>query len=140
MNAFVDTNVLVYAADETLQADRKRWIARELLRTPGLRISVQVLNEFIASARHPRKLALSQTAEQDWLASWLRMSVIPLSLNLFVEALRVHQQYHFSHWDSLIVSAALASGSTVLYTEDLQHGQIIEGMEIINPFHEESKS
>jgi predicted nucleic acid-binding protein len=140
MNAFVDTNVLVYAADETLLADRKRLIARELLRTPGLRISVQVLNEFIASARDPGKLALSPTAEQDWLASWLRMSVIPLSLNLFVEALRIHQRYHFSHWDSLIVSAALAAGSSVLYTEDLQHGQILESMEIINPFHEESKS
>jgi predicted nucleic acid-binding protein len=137
MNAFVDTNILVYAADETMQAERKRMIARELLRAPRLRISVQVLNEFVASARHPRKLALSQTAEQDWLAAWLRMTVTPLSLNLFVEALRIHLRYHFSHWDSLIVSAALASDSSILYSEDLQHGQVIEGMEIINPFHEE---
>ncbi|MEX1115746.1 MAG: PIN domain-containing protein [Akkermansiaceae bacterium] len=137
MNAFVDTNILVYAADETMQAERKRMIARELLRAPRLRISVQVLNEFVASARHPRKLALSQTAEQDWLAAWLRMTVTPLSLNLFVEALRIHLRYHFSHWDSLIVSAALASNSSILYSEDLQHGQVIEGMEIINPFREE---
>ncbi len=136
-NAFVDTNILVYAADETAQADRKRVIARELLRTSGLWISVQVLNEFIASARHPRKLALSQTAEQDWLAAWLKMAVHPLSLSLFSEALRLHQRYHFSHWDSLIISAALAANCPVLYSEDLQHRQTIEELEIINPFREE---
>ena len=137
MNAFVDTNVLVYAADETVQADRKRTVARELLRSPGLRISVQVLNEFVASARHPGKLALSEAAEQDWLTSWLRMQVAPLTLSLFSEALRIHEKYKFSHWDSLILSAALSSDCTVLYSEDMQHGQIIEGMEIINPFREE---
>ena len=136
-NAFVDTNILVYAADETAQADRKRVIARELLRTPGLRISVQVLNEFVASARHPRKLALSLAAEQDWLSAWLRMAVLPLSLSLFSEALRIHQRYQFSHWDSLILAAALASNCPVLYSEDLQHGQNIEELEIINPFREE---
>lgn len=137
MNAFVDTNVLVYAADETVQADRKRAVARELLRRPRLWISVQVLNEFVASARHPKKLALSQAAEQDWLASWFRMEVTPLSVRLFSEALRLHQKFQFSHWDSLIVATALSLECSVLYTEDMQHGQIIEGLEIINPFREE---
>ncbi len=136
MNAFVDTNILVYAADETVQAERKRTVARELLRTPRLRISVQVLNEFIASARNPKKLALSEAAEQDWLASWLRMEVSPLSLSIFSQALRIHERYKFSHWDSLIIASALSMKCPVLYTEDMQHGQIIEGLEIINPFRE----
>jgi len=137
MNALVDTDVLVYAADETVQADRKRTVAWKLLRSPGLRISVQVLNEFVASARHPGKLAPTQAAEQDWLTSWFRMPVTPLSLSLFSEALRIHEKYKFSHWDSLILSAALSLDCTVLYYEDMQHGQFIEGMEIINPFREE---
>lgn len=55
-NAFVDTNILVFAADESTPKDRKTVIALELLRQPGLRFSVQVLNEFVASARHPGKL------------------------------------------------------------------------------------
>jgi len=133
-NAFVDTNILVYAADETVESSRKREIARDLLRTPGLRLSVQVLNEFIASARNPKKLDLSWEAEQDWLSYWLRMPAAPVTLGLFNEALRIHEGYRFSHWDSLILAAALASKCQVLYTEDLQHGQIIEGLEIINPF------
>jgi predicted nucleic acid-binding protein len=133
-NAFVDTNILVYAADESIDASRKRAIARELLRTPALRISVQVLNEFIASARNPAKLDLSREAEADWIKGWLRMSVAPLTLGLFVEAIRIHQAFQLSHWDSLIVATALSLNCPVLYSEDMQHGQIIESLEIINPF------
>ncbi|PAW66323.1 MAG: hypothetical protein B9S30_08425 [Verrucomicrobiia bacterium Tous-C5FEB] len=135
-NAFVDTNVLVYAADESLGASRKRKIARELLRTPDLQISVQVLNEFISSARNPKKLGLSREAESDWLQGWLAMSVAALTPGLFMEGVRIHRTFQLSHWDSLIVASALSLHSPVLYTEDLQHGQIIEGLEIINPFRE----
>jgi len=133
-NAFVDTNILVYAADESLDAGRKRTIAHELLRTANLRISVQVLNEFIASSRNPGKLGLSRVAEDDWLKGWLKMTVASLTPAHFIEAIKIHHQYQFSHWDSLIVATALSLKCPVLYSEDMQHGQIIEGMEIINPF------
>jgi predicted nucleic acid-binding protein len=133
-NAFVDSNILVYAADESVGAERKRLIARELLRTPNLQISVQVLSEFIASARHPRKLALSLESEKDWLAAWLKLTVTALTTTLFVEAIRIHHEYQLSHWDSLIVATALSLKCPALYSEDMQHGQIIEGLEIINPF------
>jgi len=136
-NAFVDTNVLVYAADESVGASRKRMIARELLRTPDLRISVQVLNEFISSARNPKKLGLSRESESDWLKGWLAMSVATLTPALFIEAVRINREFQLSHWDSLIVATALSLKSPILYSEDMQHGQIIEGMEIINPFREE---
>lgn len=135
-NAFVDTNVLVYAADESVGASRKRKIARELLRTPDLQISVQVLNEFISSARNPKKLGLSRVSESDWLKGWLAMSVATLTPALFMEAVRIHREFQLSHWDSLIVATALSLNSPILYSEDMQHGQIIEGLEIINPFRE----
>ena len=136
-NAFVDTNVLVYAADESVEANRKRVIARELLRTPDLQISVQVLNEFVASARNPGKLGLSRESENDWLKGWLAMPIATLTPGLFIESIRIHREYQLSHWDSLIVATALSLNCPALYTEDMQHGQIIEGMEVINPFHEE---
>lgn len=133
-NAFVDSNILVYAADQSTTSDRKRLIARELLRTPNLQISVQVLSEFVASARHPKKLALTLDAEKDWLAAWLKLSVTSLTPALFIEAIRIHHEYHLSHWDSLIVATALSLKCPAIFTEDLQHGQVIEGMKIINPF------
>lgn len=135
-NAFVDINVLVYAADESVGASRKRKIARELLRTPGLRISVQVLDEFVASARSSGKLGLSRESEIDWLKGWLTMSVANLNPALFMEAVRIHLEYQLSHWDRLIVATALSLNSPVLHSEDMQHGQNIEGLEIINPFRE----
>ena len=58
-HAFVDTNILVYAADETKPISRKTRIARELLLRRGLHLSVQVLNEFTVNARNPEKLNLS---------------------------------------------------------------------------------
>lgn len=133
-NAFVDSNILVYAADESLGANRKRTIARKLLRTPDLHISVQVLNEFVASARHPRKLALSTQAESDWLSAWFRLSVSTITVEMFIEAIRIHHEHQLSHWDSLIVATALSLGCSILLSEDMQHTRNIEGLEIINPF------
>jgi len=136
-NAFVDTNILVYAADESPGESRKRTIARELLRAAGLKISVQVLNEFLASARSKHKLDLSPAAEKDWLSAWLAMEVEPLTSSHFLDALRIHHTYQLSHWDSLIVATALFSQADILYSEDMQHGQLIDGIRIINPFQEE---
>ena len=51
-----------------------------------------------------------------------------------------HQRLGFSFWDALIIETALSSGSTILYTEDLQHGQVIDGLKIVNPYVESSTS
>jgi predicted nucleic acid-binding protein len=135
-NAFVDSNVLVYAADESPGSSRKREIARKLLRTPDLRISVQVLSEFVASARNPGKLDLSREAENDWLTAWLALSVADLTPALFLEAVRIHRAHQLSHWDSLILATALSLNCPVLYSEDMQHGRVIEGLKILKPFRE----
>ena len=74
-NAFVDTNVLVYAADESASDRRKTRIARELLRQRDLQLSVQVLNEFTVNARHPSKLNFTPQQENDWLSRWLLFPV-----------------------------------------------------------------
>jgi predicted nucleic acid-binding protein len=135
-SAFVDTNILVYAASETGVEDRKRRIAREITLLPQLHISVQVLNEFISVARNPRKLNLAPQQEIKWLQEWFSLTVTDLTFTAFQTALEIHLRYQLSHWDSLIVSSALGAGCGKLYTEDMQHGQIIEGLEIINPFRE----
>lgn len=133
-NAFVDTNLLVYAADEHSPADRKTVIARELLLRPNLHLSVQVLSEFVASARHPQKLNLAPEAEREWLAQWLRLPVTPLTAELFLIALEIHLRYQISHWDSLILAAAKKSDCAVLYSEDLNDGQEYDGVRVVDPF------
>jgi len=133
-NAFVDTNILVYAADESTPKDRKTVIARELLRQPGLHLSVQVLNEFIASARHPGKLNLPHERERRWLEGWLQLPVASLTEETFLRALAIHARYQISHWDSLIIAAAVESESSIVYSEDLNHGQEYAGVRVVNPF------
>ena len=135
-NAFVDTNILVYAASHSGVEGRKRSIAREITLLPQLHISVQVLNEFISVARNPKKLNLDPQEESRWLQEWLSLKIGDMTFATFESALEIHLRYQLSHWDSLIVSSALEAGCGKLYTEDMQHGQNIEGMEIINPFRE----
>lgn len=133
-NVFVDTNVLVYAADETTPLSRKSAIAREVLLLPNIHFSVQVLNEFIATARRPDKLNLSRERERRWLEAWLLRPVASLSTRTFLTALEVHVRCHLSHWDSLIVASALENNCQTIYSEDLNHGQDYGGVRVINPF------
>jgi len=132
--AFVDTNILVYAAEEILPLTGKTRIARELLRQPGLALSVQVLSEFIVSARHPQKLGLAPATESAWLGQFMRFKVAPLTPETLILALRLHSAYQTSHWDSLVLASALELGCRVLYSEDLSHGQDYDGVKVINPF------
>ncbi len=133
-NAFVDTNVLVYAADEALPLGRKTRIARELLRQRGLSLSVQVLNEFTVNARHSSKLNLGAEREQEWLSRWLLFPVVPITVETFLAAQLVHVRFQISHWDALILAAAREADCGVVYSEDLNSGQDFDGVKVINPF------
>ena len=132
--AFVDANVLVYAAEEMLPLTAKTLIARDLLRQPDLALSVQVLGEFIVSARHPQRLGLAPATESAWLGQFMQFKVASLTPDTLILALRLHAAYQTSHWDSLVLATALELGCTVLYWEDLSHGQDYDGVKVINPF------
>ena len=127
---FFDTNVLLYllSADDT-RADRA-----EALLAEGGTISVQVLNEFASVAS--RKRAMTHAEIREALAPIRALCVvIPLTLDIHEHALQLAERYGFSIYDALIVSAALDAGCDTLHTEDLQDGQIIDGvLTINNPF------
>tara|TARA_R100000027_G_scaffold26772_2_gene19430 strand:- start:6767 stop:7201 length:435 start_codon:yes stop_codon:yes gene_type:complete len=134
MSAFVDTNILIYAADKCAPIPKKTQIARELLRLPGLNLSVQVLNEFTVNARHPKKLNLNFEEELRWIECWLRFPVHALSTQTFLRARYYQQKFTLSHWDSLILASAEGAGCQRVYSEDLNVGQSYEGIEVVNPF------
>jgi predicted nucleic acid-binding protein len=127
---FFDTNVVLYllSADQA-KADR----AEELLAEGGI-ISVQVLNEFATVAS--RKLGMSWPEIREVLDQVRVVSIVePLSVETHEHGLVVAERNGLSLYDSLIVAAALLSGCSTLYSEDMQHGQIIEGqLTICNPF------
>lgn len=131
---FLDTNVLVYAHDgaDLTKRGRARELVRRLLRERNGVLSVQVLQEFFAAAT--RKLGMpSETARQHVL-TYARFDVVSLSAPDVMAAIDLHRLHQFSIWDALIVRAALNGACTTLHTEDMQTGQLVETLEIVNPF------
>ena len=131
---FVDTNVLIYLFDADAPAKQTR--ARELLREEKERlvVSVQVLGEFYVTVT--RKLAepLTPEAAAQAVDELCRFQVRTIHPGLVRAAVRRSQFSPTSYWDALIVETALDAGADVLFTEDLQDGQDIDGLRIANPF------
>lgn len=126
---FFDTNVLLYLlSEDTQKADR----AEAIIALGGV-ISVQVLNEFASVAS--RKLKMSYTEIRDSLSIIRSIcDTRALTVEIHEQGLAIAEQFGFSLYDSLIVSAALDAGCSMLYSEDMQHGQLIDSLLIHNPF------
>ncbi len=128
---FFDTNVLLYLlSDDARKADRT-----ETLLSEGGIVSVQVINEFAAVGR--RKLRLAWPEIREILATIRAVTrVEPLTLSTHDAGLDVAARYDFTLYDAMIVATALQAQCTLLYSEDMQHGQIIDTLMIRNPFRE----
>jgi predicted nucleic acid-binding protein len=129
-DCFADSNVLVYTLDKALL---KRDIAFTLWRQ-GVTVTTQVVMEFTNVCL--RKLKMSkQDAFENALNIMDGAIVKPITKDIVRLSFSISLKYGFSHWDSLVVASALQAGCTTLYSEDMQHGQVIEGkLTIINPF------
>jgi predicted nucleic acid-binding protein len=127
---FFDTNVLIYAFRED---DRRGEVARNLLARGGV-VGVEVLNEFVAVMR--RRLSMSWKDIHDALAAIRILCPSPIALNVETHetALRIAERYRYHIFDALIVASGLEASCSVLYSEDMQDGQAIEGITIRNPF------
>lgn len=137
MPGFLDTNILVYAHDGA--EPEKRAVARALvskaLETNNAVISYQVVQEFLNVARKRFQSAHTHYDLEVFLDKVLMplCAVMP-SAALYHSALSVSQETGFGFYDSLVVASALQANCSVLWTEDLQHGRTVRGMEIRNPF------
>jgi predicted nucleic acid-binding protein len=133
---FVDTNILVYAYDNT--AGQKYEIANSIvsdLWTSALGVlSTQVLQEFFVSVttKIPRPMD-AKTAKQI-VTDLLTWDVVVIDGYSVLNGVDIQVKYKYSFWDSLIIEAALKADSPLLLTEDLSDGQVIRGVTIRNPF------
>jgi predicted nucleic acid-binding protein len=129
--AFFDTNVLIYAF---ALDDPRNARAEELLASRGT-ISVQILNEFVSVAR--RKLLMSWRDVKQALDAFrvLFPSPLPMSKEMHEAALKIAERHGCGIYDALVVAAALEAGCAILFSEDFQDGQTIDGrLTIRNPF------
>ncbi len=128
----LDTNIIVYAFSSNDPRDAR---AEALLEAGGV-ISVQVLNEFVNVSRRKQGRGWNEVDEALGVLKILLDPPQPLTVELHQEAVRIARNHNFSIYDSLIVAAVLQAGCSILYSEDLQHGQVIGQMTIRNPFAE----
>ena len=130
--SFIDSNVVLYSLSKDESKQRR---ALELLASGGL-ISTQVLGEVANVMR--RKLGYEVPAIREVLLRLIGDCPLhPLAPSTVLRALDVAQRFGFSYYDSLIVAAAQEAGCSIVYSEDLQHGQVVgPGLTVVNPFLE----
>ncbi|MGH9498682.1 MAG: PIN domain-containing protein [Terriglobales bacterium] len=131
---FVDSNVLLYAVDEAnprKQATARNWRS-ELWKNRRGRVSFQVLGEFYVNAVRKRPAAREEArAEVRDLLAW---NPVITDAALLEQGWKLQDRYGLSYWDALIVAAAKVALCRYLLTEDLQAGQKLDGIEVVNPF------
>ena len=131
---FVDSNIFLHAVDD---ADpRKQQVARdwraELWKSRLGRVSFQVLNEFYVNAMRLKPGGSEQArAEVRDLLAW---SPVAVDAAVIERGWKLQDRYQISYWDSLIVAAARAASCGFLLSEDFQNGQLMDGVEVVNPF------
>lgn len=133
---FVDTNVLVYSRDASAgakQAAAHDWMAY-LWRTRRGRLSVQVLSEFYVTVTAKLQPGMdAASARRDVRALWAWRPV-QADAAVMDGAWLIQDRYGLSWWDALIVSSAQAAECPLLLSEDLQQGQDLGGVRVVNPF------
>ena len=137
-NCFVDTNILIYAADssDARRHEIAKLLVEDLWRTQTGVISTQVLQEFCYNLRRKFRppLSLADTVEQ--VSNYLTWPTVTNTVESVIAALELEAEHQLSFWDALIVRAAQVSQSNILYTEDLNHGHIFGSVRVVNPFLE----
>lgn len=131
---FFDTNIFVYSIDKYSRKKQKK--ARELIKEVAANntivISTQVLQEFYVAAT--KKLGAEPLAVKEIINSFEKFEVITITLDMIKDAIDISLLNKISFWDALIVITAESAKCSVLFTEDLNSGQVIKGVTIINPF------
>jgi predicted nucleic acid-binding protein len=132
---FLDTNIVVYAFGTTKATvpDPRIEVAEQLMMAGGA-VSVQVLNEFAQVCHRKAHLGWDRIIALLQVIKVLCGPAVPITLEIHEDAVALSRRYGFSIYDSLILAAAKRSGCTTVYTEDMQHGQIVDGVRIENPF------
>jgi predicted nucleic acid-binding protein len=131
---FLDTNIFLYCDDLTDTAKQARCIDLVLehrTQRTGV-VSLQVLQEYFHNAT--RKLGLDPILARQKVVAYSRFHVVEPSVEDVLAAIDLSRLHRTSYWDAMLVQCAIESGCTVMLTEDMNHGQVIDGVKIVNPF------
>lgn len=138
MAEFLDTNILLYAYDPSEGARHavSRDLVLELSRSKRAVVSVQVLQEFYVNAVVKILSPLSPAEGRKRLAAFSRWNVHSPIAQDVVAATTIAEDHGLSFWDAMIIRSAAVMGCEILWSEDMNHGQVVVGVEIRSPLRE----
>jgi predicted nucleic acid-binding protein len=133
---FVDTNILVYAYDD--DAGSKRQVARELLMQLWTErcgvLSTQILQEMYVTLTRKLRKPMTRAAARRLVGLYGRWHVREIRVADLQLASEIEESYQLSFWDGLVIASATSLGALEVASEDMQHGQQIGSVRIVNPF------
>ena len=132
--SFFDTNVLIYADDSSAPEKQKRAndLFIEHLQHGMAALSLQVLQEYFAVAT--QKFAIAPEIAQRRVEIFSLANVVRFDVNDVIAAIELHRLTQLSFWDALVVHAARVSGASTIFSEGFQHGGVLAGVRVLNPF------
>ncbi len=133
---FLDTNVLIYAydVDEKDKYEKAQTILRGCWEKENGTVSTQVLQEFYSAVTHKIPKPLAKRDARDVVRTYQAWPMYSITVDDIIDASELEEQLRYSFWDSLIIVAAQKVGAELLYSEDMQDGQQIGSLRIVNPF------
>lgn len=83
-----------------------------------------------------RRKYLTEAMAARWIDTLAEMPVVDVDSRLVVEGAALARRYKISYWDAALVAASQRGGADILYTEDLNHAQLYDGVRVVNPFRD----
>lgn len=135
-NVFVDTNIVVYAHDKTAGAKHitARNIILDLWENKRGCLSIQVMQEFYVAVTQKVAKPMDYTTATRIIRDLSFWQVHEPKARDIINAIDLQQRYRISFWDAMIITSAVQLGCSMIWSEDLNHGQVYEGVKLLNPF------
>jgi predicted nucleic acid-binding protein len=134
VEAFIDTNILVYSVSSHPSESEKRDKARALLSSVDFGTSAQVLGEFYVTTTQKIAEPLSAGEALQLISRLIRLPVVAIDADLVLEAIALKQEHRVSYWDAAIIAAAGRLRVKTIYSEDFAHDRLYGAIRAINPF------
>jgi predicted nucleic acid-binding protein len=133
---FVDTDILVYANDrsEALKHERAKQLLVDGITRGNIAVSTQVLGEFYITVTSKIKVPLPESIVRKEIMLLRAVEIVEVDCNLVLQAIDISNTNGLSYWDALIIAAAQKAKCTILCSEDLNPGQKISSIMVMNPF------
>ena len=134
IDCFLDTNVLIYAAQVKTRDEHRSTIARELALSRTFGVSGQTLAEFYTVTTYRARVALPASETDQWIRFLSSFPFTPVDQDIVERGVMLSRRHKIRYYDAALLAAAERLGAPIFYSEDLNNGQTYGSVRVVNPF------